>query len=157
MPKAKSPIPDGFRTLTPHITVNGAEKYIDFLKRAFNAVEVSRTPGAGGKLMHAHVRIGNADLMFNDHFPEHGAPPIAQGNWPITLHLYVPDVDAVFAKAVAAGATAVMPVADQFWGDRYGYVKDPFGFNWGIATHLEDPTPQEMNERMAKMSSAGGS
>jgi len=83
--------------------------------------------------MHAHVRIGDADLMFNDHFPEMGAPPIAQGNWPITLHLYVPDVDAVFARAVAAGATATMPVADQFWGDRYGLIKDPAGFSWGIA------------------------
>jgi len=154
MPKAKSPIPEGFRTLTPHLTVNGAEKYIDFLKRAFNAVEVSRSPGPGDKLMHAHVRIGDSDLMFNDHFPEMGAPPIAQGNWPITLHLYVPDVDAVFARAVAAGATAAMPVADQFWGDRYGLIKDPAGFNWGIATHIEDPTPDEIRDRQAKM--AGG-
>ena len=81
MPKAKNPIPEGFRTLTLHLTVVGAEKYVDFLKRAFNAVEVMRSPGPGGKLMHAHVRIGDADLMLNDHFPEFGSPPIAQGNW----------------------------------------------------------------------------
>ena len=151
MPKAKSPIPEGFQTLTPHITVSGAANYIDFLKRAFNAVEVSRAPGPGGKLMHAHVRIGNSNLMMNDHFPEMGAPSIAEGNWPLTFHLYVADVDATFAQAVAAGCTATMPVADQFWGDRYGLVKDPFGFNWGIASHIEDPTPDEIREREAKL------
>jgi len=155
MPKAKSPIPEGFRTLTPHLTVVGAEQYVEFLKRAFKAVEVSRSPGPGGKLMHAHVRIGNADLMLNDHFPEFGSPPIGQGNWPLTLHLYVPDADAVFAQAVAAGCEPIMPVADQFWGDRYGQVKDPFGFNWAIATHVEDPTPEELKEREAKLLSGG--
>jgi PhnB protein len=156
MPKARNPIPEGFRTLTPHITVNGADKYIDFLKRAFSAVEVSRSPGPGGKLMHAHVRIGNADLMLNDDFPEFGAPPIVQGNWPVTLHLYVLDADAVFAQAVAAGCEAVMPVADQFWGDRYGQVKDPFGFRWAVATHIEDPTPEEIKEREAKLFGGAG-
>ena len=155
MPKAKNPIPEGFRTLTPHITVSGAVKYIDFLKRAFNAVEVSRAPGPGGKLMHAHVRIGDADLMLNDHFPEFGGPAIVLGNWPFTLHLYVRDADAVYKHAVSAGCTVVMPIADQFWGDRYGYVKDPFGFNWGIATHIEDPTPEELAEREAKMFGGG--
>src|SRR5438093_6002954 len=151
MTKAKNPIPEGFRTLTPHLTVIGAETYIDFLTRAFNAVEVSRSPGPGGKLMHAHVRIGDADLMLNDHFPEFGGRPIAPGHWPLTLHLYVPDADAVFAKAVAAGCEVVMPLADQFWGDRYAQVKDPFGFNWAIATHIEDPTPEELKEREAKL------
>jgi PhnB protein len=151
MPKAKSPIPEGFRTLTPHLTVVGAEKYVEFLKRAFNAVEVSRSPGPGGKLMHAHVRIGNADLMLNDHFPEFGSPPLGQGNWPLTLHLYVPDADAVFAQAAAAGCEPIMPVADQFWGDRYGQLKDPFGFRWAIATHIEDPTPEELKQREAKL------
>jgi uncharacterized glyoxalase superfamily protein PhnB len=155
MPKAKNAIPEGFHTLTPHLTVSGAANYIDFLKRAFNAVEVSRAPGPGGKLMHAHVRIGNANLMFNDDFPEMGGPSIVKGNWPLTLHMYVPDVDAVFAQAVAAGATVTMPVADQFWGDRYGLLKDPFGFNWGIATHIEDPTPEEIREREAKLFGGG--
>jgi PhnB protein len=105
--------------------------------------------------MHAHLRIGDADLMLNDHFPEFGSPPIAEGNWPLTLHLYVRDADAVFTQAVSAGCTVVMPIADQFWGDRYGFVKDPFGFNWGIATHIEDPTPEEIAEREAKMFGGG--
>src|SRR5258705_633958 len=109
MPKAKSHIPEGMQTLTPHITVVGAAKYIDFLKRAFNAVEISRSPGPGGKLMHAHVRIGDSNLMFNDHFPEFGGPPLAQGNLPVTLNLYVPDVDTVYAQAVAACSTATIP------------------------------------------------
>ena len=155
MVKAKNPIPEGLGTLTPHITVKGAAKYIDFLKAAFNAVEVSRSPGPGGKLMHAQVRIGDSNLMLNDAFPEFGAKPTVEGNLPITLHLYVPNVDAVFAQAVKAGAEVIMPVADQFWGDRYGNVRDPFGFVWGIATHTEDLTPAEMKEREAKMFSKG--
>ena len=155
MAKAKNPIPEGFRTLTAHITVTGAANYIDFLKRAFNAVEVSRAPGPDGKLMHAHVRIGDSDLMFNDPFPEFGAPPITEGHWPLTLHLYVPDADALFAQAVAAGCQVTMPIADQFWGDRYGHVKDPFGFVWAIATHIEDPTAEEIKEREAKLFGSG--
>ena len=146
-----NPIPEGFRTLTPHLTVNRAADYIDFLKQAFNAVEVSRSPGPAGKLMHAHVRIGDADLMFNDSFPEFGGPPIAEGHWPLVLHLYVPDADSVFAQAVTAGCTATMPLEDQFWGGRYGQVKDPFGFTWGIATHIEDPTAEEIRQREAKL------
>ena len=155
MTKPANPIPEGFHTLTVHLTVNEAAKYIDFLKRAFNAVEVSRSPGPGGKLMHAHVRIGDSDLMFNDSFPEFGSPPLAEGHWPLALHLYVPDVDAVFAQAVDAGCTVTMPLADQFWGDRYGQVKDPFGFTWAIATHIEDPTPAEIQEREAKLFGSG--
>jgi len=155
MPKAKSPIPEGFQTMTVHLTVSGAASYIDFLKRAFNGEEVSRAPGPSGKLMHAHVRIGDSNLMFNDNFPEFGGPPLAEGNWPLTLHLYVPNVDTAFAQAVAAGCEVTMPLADQFWGDRYGLVKDPFGFNWAIATHIEDPTPEEIKEREAKLFGGG--
>jgi len=155
MAKAKNPIPEGFQSLTPHITVKGAANYLDFLKRAFNAVEVSRAPAPDGKLMHAHVRIGDSNLMLNDDFPEFGAPPIAEGHWPLTLHLYVADADAAFAQAVEAGCTVTMPLADQFWGDRYGNVKDPFGFNWAIATHIEDPTPEELKEREAKLFEGG--
>src|SRR2546427_10459208 len=147
MAKAKNPIPEGFHTLTPHITVDGAANYIDFLKRAFNAVEVSRSPGPGGKLMHAHVRVGDSNLMFNDDFPEFGSKGFVKGNWPLTLHVYVPNSDTVFKQATDADCTVVMPLADQFWGDRYGVVKDPFGFNWAIATHIEDPTPEEIKER----------
>ena len=151
MPKAKQAVPEGFQMLTPHLTVARAAEYIDFLKRAFNAVEVSRSPGPAGKLMHAHVRIGDSNLMFNDSFPEFGGPPIAEGHWPIVLHLYVPDADSLYAQAVAAGCSATMPLSDQFWGDRYGQVKDPFGFTWGISTHIEDPTPEEIREREAKL------
>jgi PhnB protein len=155
MAKSTKPIPEGFRTLTLHLTVNGAADYIDFLKRAFNAVEVARSPGPGGKLMHAHMRIGDSDLMLNDSFPEFGSPTIAEGPWPLTLHMYVTDADAAFARAVAAGCTVTMPLADQFWGDRYGHVKDPFGFVWAIATHIEDPTPEEIQEREAKLFGSG--
>src|SRR5258705_3142535 len=116
MTKAKNPIPEGFHTLTAHLTVKAAGDYLEFLKRAFNAVEISRAPGPGGKLMHALVRIGDSNLMFNDYFPEMGSPAIVQGNWPLTFHLYVPDVDAIFSQAVAAGCQVAMPVADQFWG-----------------------------------------
>jgi uncharacterized glyoxalase superfamily protein PhnB len=101
--------------------------------------------------MHATVQIGDSPLMFNDHFPEYGAAPIADGHWPLTLHLYVPDADAAFAQAIAAGCKVTMPLADQFWGDRYGLVKDPFGFSWAIATHKEDPTPEQMKERQQAM------
>jgi uncharacterized glyoxalase superfamily protein PhnB len=151
MAKAKNPVPEGLQTLTPHITVNGAAEFIDFVKRAFGAVEVMRSPGPGGKLMHAHVRIGDSNLMLNDPFPEFGSPATAEGNWPMVFHLYVPDVDAAFGQALAAGATVTMPLADQFWGDRYGQVKDPFGFSWAIATRIEDLTPEEIKEREAKL------
>lgn len=144
------PIPQGFHTLTPHLTVNGAAKYIDFLKSAFDAEEIARMPSPDGRLMHAEVRIGDSMLMFSDDYPEFGMPPVAAGRWPVTLHLYVPDADAAFAKAVSAGCQITMPLADQFWGDRYGHVSDPFGFTWAIATHKEEPTPEEMMERAAK-------
>ena len=142
-------------TVTPHLTVDGAPDYIDFLKRAFGAVEISRAPGPGGKLMHASVRIGDSQLMLNDHFPEFGAPPIAAGPWPFLLHLYVADADATFAQATAAGCTVTMPLADQFWGDRYGQVRDPRGFGWSIATRKENPTPEEIKSRQKAMFGGG--
>ena len=155
MAKASSPVPAGFRTLTPHLVIKGgAADYIDFLKRAFNAVELGRSPGPGGKLMHVVVRIEDSLLMFNDDFPEFGSPPIAEGHWPVTFHIYVPDADALFAQATAAGCRVTMPLTDQFWGDRYGQVKDPFGFNWSIGTHIEDLTPEEMAQRQAAASHA---
>ena len=138
-------------TLTPHLTVDGAANYIDFLKKAFGAVELARSPGPGGKLMHASVPIGDSVLMLNDLFPEFGAKPITPAPWPVILHLYVPDADATFAQATAAGCQATMPLADQFWGDRYGQVKDPAGFTWSIATRKEIPTPEEMARRQKAM------
>lgn len=147
MAKQVKPIPEGCHTITPHLSVMGAAKYVDFLKTAFGAVEQMRMPGPGGKLMHVNMRIGDSQLMFADPFPEFGSPPIAEGHWPLVLHLYVPDADKTFAQAVAAGCEATMPLKDQFWGDRYGHVKDPFGFTWAIATHKEDLTPEEMKRR----------
>jgi PhnB protein len=151
MAKSTTPIPAGYHSLTAHLCIDGAARYIDFLKTAFGAVEISRSPGPGGKLMHAQVRIGDSLLMFNDDFGDgFGLPPLAQGRLPFHLNLYVPDADATWAQALAAGCQATMPLADQFWGNRYGQVRDPFGISWAIATHIEDPTPAEMQERAAK-------
>jgi len=150
MAKAAQPVPPGFHTLTIHLTVRGCAEYIDFLKRAFSAVEISRSPGPGGKLMHASVQVGDSVLMLNDDFPEMGGPPIAEGNWPLRLNLYVPDADATWAQAIAAGCQVVFPLQDQFWGDRYGQVRDLAGFVWAIATHMEDLTPEEMQARMPR-------
>ncbi len=147
--------PDRFHTLTPHLVVEGAAKYIDFLKSAFGAVESSRSPGPSGKLMHAELLIGESVVMLNDHFPEFGTPPIASGYWPVTFHLYVPDADATVARATAAGCEITMPLADQFWGDRYCQVKDPFGYRWAIATRKEELTPEEMQQRAAKLFGGG--
>jgi PhnB protein len=156
MAKTTTPVRPGFHTVTPHLTVRGASEYIDFLKKAFGAVEVARAPGPGGKLMHAEVRIGDAIVMLNDDFPEFGLPPLAQGRLPVTIHLYVPDVDKLWAQATAAGCQVVMPLDDQFWGDRYGQVNDPFGISWSMATHKEDLTQKEMEERQAKAFSSQG-
>src|SRR5262249_17881590 len=136
MSKASSHLPTGFHTLTIHLTVNGAAAYIDFLKQAFDAVELTRAPALDGRLLNASVRIGDSVMMLNDVFPEFGAKPIAAGTWPIRLTLYLPDADAAWAKALAAGCKIVFPIREQFWGDRYGEVEDPFGFVWAIATHL---------------------
>lgn len=151
MAKSTNPIPSGFHSITAHLTVNGAAQYLDFLKRAFGAEEINVSPGPGGKLMHATVRIGDSMLMFNDDFgAEFGMPPLAQGRMPFVLHLYVPDADATWANALAAGCEVTMPICDAFWGSRYGVVRDPFGIGWSIATHQEDVAPEELQERAAK-------
>jgi PhnB protein len=153
---AVKPVPEGFRTLTPHLVVSDAAAAIEFYKRAFGGQERMRMPGPGGKVMHAELQIGDSIFMLNDEFPEMGArSPISLGGSPVTLMLYVPNVDQTFAQAVSAGATAVMPVSDQFWGDRYGMVKDPFGHQWAIATHMEDLTPAQIGERHAAAFAAG--
>lgn len=156
MAKSANPIPAGFHSLTAHVTVNGAAAYSEFLQRAFGAIEISRSPGPGDKLMHVLVRIGDSMLMFNDDFAaEFGMPPLAQGRMPYTLNLYVPDADAAWAQALAAGCQVRVPISDQFWGDRYGIVLDPFGISWAIATHQEDLTPEEIRQR-APQAFAGG-
>ncbi|SRR5579885_2460730 len=142
-------IPDGFHSLAPHLTVEGAAEAIEFYKRAFGAQELGRMPAPDGKrLMHAMLRIGDSPLMLVDDFPEYGGKggPKKLGGTPVTLHLYVEDCDAVYNQAVAAGATPVMPPADMFWGDRYAQLNDPFGHRWSIATHKKDMTPAEMAE-----------
>jgi PhnB protein len=156
MPKPANPIPPGFHTLTVHLNVNGAAAFSDFLQRAFQAVEIARSPGPGGKLMHVEVRVGDSVLMFADDFAaEFHLPPLAQGRMPYHLHIYVPDVDAVWARAVAAGCQVEMPLTDQFWGDRYGHLRDPFGFVWALATRKEELTPEEMAERQKQAFAAG--
>ena len=151
MPAAK-PIPNDMHTVTPHLVCAGAAEAIEFYKKAFNATEGGRLPGPQGKLMHAMIRIGDSSVMLVDEMPEWGSygPKSLKGS-PDTIHLYVEDVDAVVARALAAGAKITMPVADMFWGDRYGKLEDPFGHLWSVATHLRDVSPEEMRQAMQKM------
>jgi uncharacterized glyoxalase superfamily protein PhnB len=146
------PIPEGFHTVTPHLVCAGAADALAFYKQAFGAEELSRIPGPDGKIMHAEMRIGDARIMLADDFPDYGSlGPLALKGTPVTIHLYVEDADAMFAQAVEAGAKPVMPLADMFWGDRYGQIEDPFGHKWSIATHQCDVTPEQMQEDMKKM------
>lgn len=149
------PIPEGYHSVTPYLIIKGAAKALDFYQRAFGAKETVRMPGPGGKIMHAEIRIGDSMVMLADEHPEMDArSPEAFGGSPVKIHLYVEDVDAVFNQAVAAGATVERPLSNQFYGDRTGGVKDPFGYSWYIATHKEDVTPEEMKKRMAAMAAA---
>ena len=145
-------IPEGMHSLTPHLVCAGAADAIGFYKAAFNAVEVSRLPGPDGKLMHGMVRIGDSALMLVDENAGCGmlGPKALKGS-PVTVHLYVDDVDATVARAVSAGAKVTMPVMDAFWGDRYGQLEDPFGHHWSVATHLRDLSDDEIRAGMAKM------
>jgi uncharacterized glyoxalase superfamily protein PhnB len=152
--KASSYLPAGFHALTIHLTVSGATKYIEFLKRAFDAVELSRSSSPDGRLLNASVRIGDSVMMLNDVFPEFGGEAYRSGK-AVRLTLYFPDADAAWARAIAAGCTVISPMRDQFWGDRYGEVGDPFGFVWAIATHSEDLTAAEIETRRKKMFGAG--
>jgi PhnB protein len=146
------PIPDGMHTVTPHLICAGAADAIEFYKNAFNAVEEGRLPGPQGRLMHAMIRIGDSHIMLVDEMPEWGAfgPKSLKGS-PVTIHLYVEDVDAFVKHAVAAGAKITMPLDDMFWGDRYCKFEDPFGHHWSVATHLRDVSPEEMKQAMQKM------
>ena len=152
MPQVK-PIPDGMHSVTPHLVCAGAADAIEFYKKAFNAVELVRLPGPQGRIMHASLRIGDSAVMLVDEMPEWGAlgPKSLKGS-PVTIHLYVEDVDAFVKRAVAAGAKITMPLEDMFWGDRYCKLEDPFGHHWSAATHKRDVTPAEMLQAMQKMS-----
>jgi PhnB protein len=151
MLKAK-PIPDGMHTVTPHLVCAGAANAIEFYKKAFNAVDEGRLPGPDGRLMHAMIRIEGSAVMLVDEMPECGAlgPKSLKGS-PVTLHLYVADVDAFVKRAVAAGAKITLPLDDMFWGDRYCKLEDPFGHHWSVATHIRDVSPDEMQQAMRKM------
>ncbi len=146
------PIPDGHHTITPHLVIKGAGEAIEFYKKAFGAEEIYRMPMPGPdgqiRLGHVELQIGDSRLYLADEFPEYGSKG-PNGSSPVSIHLYVTDADAAFGRAVEAGATVAMPLADMFWGDRYGKVVDPFGHHWSIAAHLEDLTPEQMQERMA--------
>ena len=137
-----------------HLTVEGAAQYIEFLKRAFDAVELTRSTSPDSRLLNASVRIADSVMMLNDVFPEFGGEAYRSGR-AVRLTLYLPDADAAWAKAVAAGCKVVSPIRDQFWGDRYGEVEDPFGFVWAIATHVEDLTAAEIEARRKKAFGGG--
>ena len=145
------PIPEDMHSLTPYLVCAGAAEAMEWYKRAFGAVDCGRLEGPDGKLMHGMVRIGDSALMLSDENAEWGAVgPKTLGNTPVTIHLYVEDVDAAFAKAVEAGATAKMPPEDMFWGDRFCNIIDPYGHSWSIASHIRDVSPEEM-QAAAKM------
>jgi PhnB protein len=146
------PIPDGYPQVTPYLIVDGGEAAIEFYGKVFGAKERMRMPGAGGKgVGHAELEVGDSLIMLADPFPDVGAlDPKAIGGSPVTISVYVEDVDSVFDAAVAAGATAERPVENQFYGDRTGGFVDPFGHRWSVATHVEDVPPDEMEKRMAE-------
>ncbi len=147
-----SPIPEGYSSVTPYIFIRGAEAAIEFYQRAFGAEAVMRLPAPDGSLMHAEIRIGNAHVMLADEMPDMQAKsPQTLGGVSGSLMIYVDDVDATFAQALAAGATELRPIEDQFWGDRMGTVIDPFGQQWSIATHTEDVSEAEVQARFAEI------
>lgn len=145
-------IPDGYASVTPYLIVHGAAKAIEFYQHVFGATERLRLPTASGGVAHAELEIGDSLIMLADECPERGAKsPQSIGGTPVSFHLYVTDVDAVYAKGVAAGAKPVRPVENQFYGDRTGLFTDPFGHSWNVATHVEDVSPEELQKRMAAM------
>jgi PhnB protein len=157
MKKQVQPIPPGFHTLTPHLVVKNASNAIEFYKKAFGAEEIRRASTPDGKsLMHAELQIGDSRLMLVDEFPEMDCRgPQSIGGTPVTIHMFVKDVDAAFSRAVAAGAEVKMPLDNMFWGDRYGVLTDPFGHSWSLATHKEDVTPEEIAKRVRDAFCAG--
>jgi PhnB protein len=145
-------IPEGYHTATPYLILTGAARAIEFYQQAFGATELMRLAAPGGKVMHAEIQIGDSRIMLADECPEMDARgPQMIGGTPVSLMLYVKDVDAVTARAVAAGAKLLRPVQDQFYGDRCGTLTDPFGHQWTIATHKEDVSPEEISRRAAAM------
>jgi PhnB protein len=148
------PIPEGYPRVTPYLHVDGAEAAIEFYKRVLGAEERMRMPGPEGKLSHAELEIGDALIMLADEFPDMGVRgPKSIGGTPVTISVYVDDVDATFEAAIDAGASSLRAVENQFYGDRTGQFEDPFGHHWSVATHVEDVPPEEMEKRMAEATS----
>jgi len=149
MPASVKPIPEGFHTIQPSLIVRGASQAIDFYKKALGAQELMRMPGPDGKIMHAELKIGDSVVFISDESPNMGfsKSPQTLGGCTGTLNVYVSNVDQVFKQAISAGAKEAMPVADMFWGDRYGTLTDPFGYVWGIATHKENVSSDELQRR----------
>lgn len=140
-----NPIPQGYHTVTPSLTVSDAVKALEFYPRAFGAEETMRMPGPDGKILHAEIRIGDSMIMLNDEMPDRMAQsPERLGGSPVALYVYVEDVDAAWKRALDAGAKEVMPLQDMFWGDRLGCVLDPFGYKWNLAQHVSDPSMEEL-------------
>lgn len=153
---AVKPIPEGYHSVTPYLIIKGAAAALEFYKKAFGAVELMRLEAPGGKIGHAEIRIGDSPVMLADEFPEMGAiSPQTLGGAGVSLMVYVEDVDARFRQAIQAGGTEVRPVQDQFYGDRSGTLKDPFGHQWTIGTHTEDLTPEEIGQRAAAAMGGG--
>jgi PhnB protein len=150
MAKARSPIPEGLHSITPHLILDDSVKAIDWYKKALGAQEIMRAPGPDGKIMHAELQIGNSRFMLNDEMGG-GRSPKSIGGSPVGFWIYVDDCDALFNRAVAAGAhvapAPMGPLSDQFWGDRTGTFSDPFGYQWTIATRKEDLTREELDQR----------
>ncbi len=152
------PVPEGYHNVTPYLFVRAAANAIDFYKNAFGATETVRMPGPDGRIMHAEIRIGDSIVMLADENPSMGImSPQTVGGCPVSLHVYVENVDAIVEKAVASGAKLLRPVKDQFYGDRSGTLLDPFGHMWSVGTHIEDVSHEEMRKRMKAMSQAAGS
>jgi len=150
------PIPEGYPRITPYLCVDGAAAAIDFYTSVLGATERMRMPGPDGKLGHAELQLGDAVIMLADEYPDMDIRgPRSIGGTPVTVHVYVEDVDDVFARAVQAGATPLRPVEDQFYGDRSGQFEDPFGHRWNVATHVEDVPADEMAKRAAAVMEGG--
>lgn len=160
-PAGPEPIPEGFRTVTPYLSIDGAAKAIEYYEAGFGAVEIMRLEAPGGLLGHAEIKIGDSIVMLADPWPgQYTKAPTTLGGATASIMLYVPDVDGFMAQAVKAGASVTQPPTNMFWGDRFGKLRDPFGHEWGVSTHVEDVAPEEMGRRMEEamksMASAGG-
>jgi PhnB protein len=156
MASSVKPIPEGYHSITPYLVTNNAADAIEYYKKAFGATELFRMPAPGGKIGHAELKIGDSPIMLADEYPDMGYfGPAKYGGTPVSLMIYVEDVDTVYPRAIAAGGQEVKALQNQFYGDRSGTLKDPFGFIWTVATHVEDVSPEEMDKR-AKAAHGGG-